>query len=66
MEKSYEKSLERLEEIAKILEEGGQPLEKTLELFSEGTALISACGKYLDEAEQKITKLLNSGDQDAQ
>ena len=66
MEKSYEKSLERLEEIAKILEEGGQPLEKTVELFAEGTALIAACGKYLDEAEQKITKLLNSGEQDAQ
>ena len=66
MEQNYENSLKRLEEIVKFLEEGGQPLEKTLELFSEGTALISACGKYLDEAEQKITKLLNSGDQDAQ
>ena len=63
MEKSYEKSLERLEEIVKILEEGGQPLEKTLELFSEGTGLISACSKYLDEAEQKITKLLGNGEQ---
>ena len=66
MEQNYENSLKRLEEIVKLLEEGGQPLEKTLELFSEGTALISVCGKYLDEAEQKITKLLNSGDQDAQ
>lgn len=62
MEQSYEKSLKRLEEIVKLLEEGGQPLEKTLELFSEGTALISACGKYLDDAEQKITKLMNSGE----
>lgn len=66
MEQNYENSLKRLEEIVNLLEEGGQPLEKTLELFSEGTALISACGKYLDEAEQKITKLLNSGEQDAQ
>ena len=66
MEQNYENSLKRLEEIVKLLEEGGQPLEKTLELFSEGTALISACGKYLDEVEQKITKLLNSGEQDAQ
>lgn len=62
MEQSYEKSLKRLEEIVKLLEEGGQPLEKTLELFSEGTALISACGKYLDDAEQKITNLMSSGD----
>ena len=63
MEKSYEKSLQRLDEIVKLLEEGGQPLEKTIELFSEGTALISACRKYLDDAEQKITKLLGNGDQ---
>lgn len=62
MEQSYENSLKRLEEIVKLLEEGGQPLEKTLELFSEGTALISACGKYLDDAQQKITNLMNSGD----
>ena len=62
MEQSYENSLKRLEEIVKLLEEGGQPLEKTLELFSEGTALISSCGKYLDDAEQKITNLMNSGD----
>ncbi len=62
MEQNYENSLKRLEEIVRILEEGGQPLEKTLELFSEGTALISSCGKYLDDAEQKITNLMNSGD----
>lgn len=66
MEQNYEKSLKRLEEIVALLEEGGQPLEKTLELFSEGNALISACGKYLDDAEQKITKLLDNGEKDAQ
>lgn len=58
MFETYEKSLQRLEEIVKILEEGGQPLEKTVELFTEGTSLISACSKYLDDAEQKITQLL--------
>ncbi len=66
MEQSYEKSLKRLEEIVVLLEEGGQPLEKTLELFSEGTALIASCSKYLDDAEQKITKLLDNGEKDAQ
>jgi exodeoxyribonuclease VII small subunit len=62
MEQTYEKSLSRLEEIVKILEEGGQSLDKTIELFTEGTSLISACGKYLDEAEQKVTQLLGNGD----
>ena len=59
MEQNYEKSLKRLEEIVAALEEGGQPLEKTLELFSEGTALLSSCAKYLDNAEQKIITLMN-------
>lgn len=62
MEFNYEKSLKRLEEIVSIIEEGGQSLEKTLELFSEGTALLNSCSKYLDSAEQKITKLLADGD----
>lgn len=62
MEFNYEKSLKRLEEIVSIIEAGGQPLEKTLELFSEGTALLNSCSKYLDSAEQKITKLLADGD----
>ena len=65
MECNYEKSLKRLEEIVAALEEGGQPLEKTLELFSEGTALLSACSKYLDNAEQKIVNLMN-GDKNEQ
>lgn len=59
MENNYEKSLKRLEEIVAVLEEGGQPLEKTLELFSEGTALLNSCTKYLDNAEQKIVMLMN-------
>lgn len=64
MELKYEKSLKRLEEIVAVLEEGGQPLEKTLELFSEGTALLNSCTKYLDSAEQKIVTLMN-GDNNA-
>ncbi len=66
MERNYEKSVKRLEEIVALLENGGLPLEKTLELFSEGTALVSECGKFLDEAEQKITKLLDNGEKDVQ
>ena len=62
MEFNYEKSLKRLEEIVAIIEEGDQSLEKTLELFSEGTALLNSCSKYLDSAEQKITRLLANGD----
>lgn len=66
MDINYEKSLKRLEEIVKMLEEGGLPIEKTLELFSEGTALLTACDKYLDDAEQKILKLSDNGDINAE
>ncbi len=65
MEQNYENSLKRLEEIVAVLEEGGQSLEKTLELFSEGTALLNSCAKYLDNAEQKIVTLMN-GDKNAE
>ena len=64
MEQNYEKSLKRLEEIVSLLETGGQSLEKTLELFSEGTSLLSVCTKYLDNAEQKVITLMGSGDSD--
>ena len=64
MDNNYEKSLKRLEEIVALLEEGGQPLEKSLELFSEGTRLLDACSKQLDNAEQLIVKL--SGDSNEQ
>jgi exodeoxyribonuclease VII, small subunit len=55
---SFEKSMARLEEIVKLLERGDAPLESSLALFEEGTALIRSCGGFLDEAEQKVVKLM--------
>jgi len=54
---SFEQSMERLEVIVKQLEKGEAPLGESLKLFEEGTALIAACGKMLDEAEQKVLVL---------
>ena len=54
---TFEESMARLEEIVKLLERGDAPLEKSLELFEEGTGLIRSCGKLLDTAEQKVVKL---------
>lgn len=61
---NYEKSLARLEEIVAALDNGGLPLEETLKLFAEGTALIASCSEYLEKAQQKITKLLDSGEEE--
>ena len=59
---SFEQSLDRLEEIVRHLEKGDLPLNDSLALYEEGTTLISACSKQLDEAEQKVVKLRKGPD----
>ncbi|NLH01441.1 MAG: exodeoxyribonuclease VII small subunit [Clostridiales bacterium] len=54
---TFEQSMERLNAIVRQLEKGEAPLSESLALFEEGTALIAACGKMLDEAEQKVVML---------
>jgi exodeoxyribonuclease VII small subunit len=59
---SFERALERLEEIVRHLEQGDLPLQESLSLFEEGTKLLTACSKQLDEAEQKVVKLRKGAD----
>ena len=59
---SFEESLVRLEEIVRHLERGDLPLNESLSLYEEGTALIASCSKLLDEAEQKVVKLKKGPD----
>lgn len=61
-EMSFEQSLQRLEEIVKLLEKGDAPLAESLGLFEEGAGLIRSCGKLLDEAEQKVVRLRKGAD----
>lgn len=61
-EKTFEQSLQRLEEIVRLLEKGDAPLAESLGLFEEGAGLIRACGKQLDEAEQKVVQLRKTAD----
>ena len=60
--KSFEQSIARLDEIVRLLEKGEAPLEQSLTLFEEGTALIKNCGKMLDKAEQKVVMLKKGAD----
>jgi len=39
-ELSFEKSMERLEQIVRAMERGDAPLEESLKLFQEGTELV--------------------------
>jgi exodeoxyribonuclease VII small subunit len=60
--KSFEADLKRLEEIVKKLEDGSVPLEDSIKLFQEGTALAASCGALLDQAELEIVKLTKGPD----
>ena len=52
----------RLEEIVRTMEKGDIPLDKSLELFQEGTALLQLCGKLLDNAELEVKKIVPQED----
>lgn len=55
--KTFEENMERLEQIVRAMEKGDVALEESLKLFQEGTSLIQACTKLLDEAELQVTKI---------
>ena len=55
---TFEQQLQRLEEIVAALEKGDVQLADSLSLFEEGTKLIAACSKQLDQAEQQVVKLM--------
>jgi len=59
---NFEDSIKRLETIVDELEKGDFTLEQSLEKFEEGMALGKECRKFLDEAEAKIRKIVESND----
>ncbi len=56
--RSFESSLEALEQIVRELESGDLPLEKSLELFEDGIRLSRQCQERLNQAERRIEVLL--------
>ena len=59
-ELTFEKAMERLEEIVELLENGENELDKSLSLFEEGVKLISLCNKKLEKAEKSVKMLVNA------
>lgn len=59
---TFEASMERLDEIVKILEKGDAPLEESIKLFEEGTKLAAKCSELLENAQLKVTKLMQGPD----
>ena len=59
---TFEQQIQRLEEIVTVLEKGDAQLADSLKLFEEGTKLIAACSRELDQAEQQVVKLMKGAD----
>jgi exodeoxyribonuclease VII small subunit len=58
----FEKSLARLEDVVKRLEQPNLPLTEAMKLFEEGLHLAQQCQKQLQEAEGRVEILLKSAD----
>ena len=56
--RTFEASLEALEQIVHQLEDGDLPLDKSLELFEQGIRLSRECQERLSQAERRIEILL--------
>nr|MBF0221612.1 exodeoxyribonuclease VII small subunit [Desulfobulbaceae bacterium] len=57
--KSFEESLDTLEQITRELESGDLSLEVSIKKFDEGMKMAEFCSQKLDEAQKKIDILLN-------
>ena len=60
--KSFEQSINELEEIVSALENGETTLDESLKLFEQGIKLSKNCQSMLDKAQQKVTVLLQNED----
>ncbi len=57
----FEESLERLEQIVERLESEEVDLEGSLKLYDEAKLLGEHCGKLLDDAEERVKAVDDSG-----
>lgn len=57
-ELNFEETMKKLEQIAGELEKGDLNLEESVAKFEQGIELSKQCNKYLEEAEKRITILL--------
>lgn len=60
--KTFEESMQRLEQIVRAMEQGDVPLEESLKLFQEGTQLVRSCNQLLEEAQLQVTKIMTAPD----
>ncbi len=58
-EKSFEEMIVELEDIVKSLEKDNLNLDESINKFENGMKLAKDCNKKIEEAEKRITILLN-------
>lgn len=58
MEKTFEIALHELESIVKELESGNVELETAIDKYTEAMKLAKFCSEKLNEATQKVNKIL--------
>lgn len=62
-ELNFEEAMKKLEEIANLLENGNLSLDESVNKFEEGMKISKKCNDFLDQAEKKITMLINDGEE---
>ena len=56
---TFEEKLTKLSQIVEQLEDGNDlPLENSLKLFEDGIGLVVSCRQMLENAEQRVTNVL--------
>ena len=59
-ELSFEENMDKLEKIVQELEKGDLNLDDSIKKFEEGMKISKECNKYLEDAEKKITVLIEN------
>lgn len=59
---SFEEAMKKLEEIANELEKNDLDLDMSMKKFEEGMNLSKYCNKVLEDAEKKISVLIETED----
>jgi len=60
--KTFEESMQRLEQIVRAMERGDVSLDESLKLFQEGTELVRSCNQLLDDAQLQVKKIMTAPD----
>lgn len=61
---TYENAINRLEEIAELLESGSLSLDESVKLFEESVKLTDFCQSTLESFKQRIFEVTSSGEKE--